>query len=143
MLAVFTAIGTALTGVAKVSEDGTGVFHKGDQVAMIGLGVFFAAGIMLIARPRVEADGRGIRIRNIIGGYDLPWQAVREVSFKHGQPWLTLELENDDAVSVLAVQAVDKQHALWAVREIRALHAAARGQSASGLPAQPAPSPVS
>src|SRR5688500_20327540 len=61
---LFTIIGTALTTV------GEGVFKPGDQYAMIGLGVVFAAGIMLISRPRVEADESGVRVRNIIGGYE-------------------------------------------------------------------------
>lgn len=128
VLAMFTLIGTALTGV------GDGVFRKGDQVAMIGLGALFAAGIMMVARPKVEADGHGIRVRNIIGGYELPWQVVRAVAFERGQPWLGLELENDETVSVLAVQRVDKHHALAAVQALRQLHAAARGGAVSSAP---------
>jgi PH (Pleckstrin Homology) domain-containing protein len=113
---LFTVIGTALTTV------GEGVFKPGDQYAMIGLGAMFALGIMLIARPRIQADETGIRVRNIVGGYELPWSAVRKVSFDRGRPWLSLELENDDTVSVLAVQAVDKEHAVRAVQTLRALH---------------------
>lgn len=119
ILGLFTVIGTALTTV------GEGVFKPGDQFAMIGLGVMFALGIMSIARPRVEADENGVRVRNIIGGYELPWSVVRKVSFDRGRPWLSLELYNDDTVSVLAVQAVDKEHALRAVRQLRALHSGA------------------
>jgi hypothetical protein len=65
-------------------------------------------------------------VQNIIGGYRLPWDVVRKVRFDRGQPWLYLELENDDTVAVLAVQAVDKQHAVEAVRKLRSLHAQAR-----------------
>ncbi|WP_246002047.1 PH domain-containing protein [Allorhizocola rhizosphaerae] len=117
ILLLFTLIGTALT------EVGEGVFRPGDQYAMIGLGVVFAAGIMLIARPRVQADETGIKVQNIVGGYQLPWSLVRKVSFDRGRPWLSLELENDDTVSVLAVQAVDREHAVHAVQCLRSLHA--------------------
>ncbi|MEV4418119.1 PH domain-containing protein [Catellatospora sp. NPDC049609] len=119
VLVLFTVIGTALTV-------GEGVFRKGDQFAMIGLGVVFALGIMTVARPRVDAYPEGIRVRNIIGGYELPWGAVRAITFERNQPWLSLELENDDTVSVLAVQAVDRAYALAAVQSLRALHGAAR-----------------
>jgi len=112
---LFTVIGTALTTV------GEGVFKPGDQAAMIGLGVMFALGILMIGRPRVEADEDGVKVRNIVGGYELPWSVVRKVSFDRGRPWLSLELDNDDTVSVLAVQAVDKEHALRAVQTLRAL----------------------
>lgn len=122
---LFTIIGTALTTV------GEGVFKPGDQYAMVLLGALFAGGIMLIARPRVAADAEGIKVRNIIGGYALPWNVITKVSFDRGQPWLYLELENDDVVSVLAVQAVDKEHAVQAVQTLRSLHAQAR-QSAEG-----------
>ncbi|GAA1655996.1 PH domain-containing protein [Saccharothrix algeriensis] len=120
VVVLFAVIGTALT------EVGEGVFRKGDQFAMIALGVVFALGIMAVARPRVEADAVGIKVRNIIGGYELPWGAVRKIAFERNQPWLSLELENDDTVSVLAVQAVDRAHAVAAVQSLRALHAAAR-----------------
>jgi hypothetical protein len=81
---------------------------------------------MMIARPRVSANADGIRIRNIIGGYELPWSVVRTIRFDRGQPWMYLDLEDDDTVSVLAVQAADKQLAVDAVRTLRALHTAAR-----------------
>jgi hypothetical protein len=115
---LFAVVGTLLTG--------EGPFRRSDQIAMIGLGVVFAIGIMMIARPRVQADEHGVKVRNIIGGYELPWQVVRKVSFDRGRPWLSLELENDDTVSVLAVQAADKEHAVRAVRELRELHAEQR-----------------
>lgn len=124
---LFTVIGTALTKVG-----GEGGFKPGDQVAMIGLGVMFALAILAVARPYVTANESGIRVRNIVGGYELPWQAVRKVSFDRGRPWLSLELENDDTVSVLAVQAVDKEHALEAVRRLRSLHRVTRGAEEAG-----------
>jgi hypothetical protein len=117
---LFALIGTALTTV------GEGVFKPGDQYAMIGLGAVFAAGILMIGRPKVEADESGVRVRNIIGGYELPWAVIRKISFDRGRPWLSLELDNDDTVSVLAVQAVDKEHAVHAAQRLRALHAAGR-----------------
>jgi hypothetical protein len=117
IFALFTVIGVALTN---------STFKSSDKYAMIGLGVVFALGILLIARPRVRADAEGVSIQNIIGGYRLPWTAIRKVTFNRGQPWLYFELENDDTVAVLAVQAVDKEHAVEAVRCLRSLHAQAR-----------------
>jgi hypothetical protein len=102
------------------------VFQRGDQVAMIGLGVLAAAGILMFTRPRVEADGAGVRVRNIVGSYELPWDLVREVRFSRGAPWASLELTDDDVVAVMAVQAADKERAVEAVRSLRALLAAHR-----------------
>jgi hypothetical protein len=110
---LFTLIATALSGGQ--------VFQPGDQAAMIGLGLAFAAGILTMARPRVEADARGVRIRNVIGGYDLPWAVIRAVRFNPGTAWANLELKDDDIVSVMAIQRADREHAVTAVRGLRAL----------------------
>ena len=110
--------------------DGPSVFGPADRTALIGLGVVAAAALLTLARPAVEADAEGVRVRNIIGGYELPWAAVRAVRFEHGASWATLELTNDDLLGVMAVQAVDKEHAVAAVRALRALHAAHQRRTA-------------
>jgi hypothetical protein len=121
VVVVFSLIATALRGS---TGEGTAVFRSGDQAAMIVLGVLAALGILVFTRPRVEADGRGIRIRNLVGGYDLPWEVVRAVRFDRGSPWASLELQDDDTVSVMALQAVDKEYAVDGVRALRSLLAA-------------------
>jgi hypothetical protein len=120
---VFTAIGTSLRGPIA---DGAATFQAGDQWAMIGLGVLGALAVLALTRPRVVADTERIKIRNVIGGYELPWDVVRAVRFERGAPWATLELQDDDVVAVMAVQAADKERAVVAVRELRALLAAHR-----------------
>ena len=62
---------------------------------------------------------------NVVGGYDLPWSVVRAVRFDRNSPWATLELANDEQVSVHALQAADKDYAVDGVRALRALHSAA------------------
>jgi hypothetical protein len=123
VVAVFTAVGTTLRGA---TDSGRGVFQAGDQVAMIALGVLAALGILLFTRPRVDADERGIRVRNVIGSYDLPWDVVRSIEFRRGSPWASLELRNDDVVAIMAVQAADRAKAVTAVRGLRALLVASR-----------------
>jgi PH (Pleckstrin Homology) domain-containing protein len=130
VLVVFTAVSFGLRGPTGA---GVAVFQAGDQAAMIGLGVLGALGILLFTRPRVVADRRGVRVRNLVGAYDLPWEVVREVRFNRGAPWATLELHDDDVVSVMAVQAADKEYAVRAVRALRDLLAASR--SGRGAPA--------
>lgn len=122
---VFSAVATALRG----ETEGGGVFGFADQVAMVGLGLLGAAGILAFTRPRVEADRDGIRVRNVVGSYALPWDVVREVRFARGAPWASLELVNDDLLPLMAVQAADKEYAVAAVRQLRALHAVQSGES--------------
>lgn len=108
----FTVIATALADEQ--------VFQPGDQAAMIGLGVAFGAGILTLARPLLRVDASGLRIRNVIGGYRLPWAVVRAVRFDAGAAWASLELADDEVVSVMAIQRADREHAVRAVRALRA-----------------------
>jgi hypothetical protein len=131
---VFTAISFGLHGA--LGDGAPGTFQRGDQAAMIGLGLLAALGILLFTRPRIVADERGVHVRNLLGGYDLPWEIIRAVRFARGTPWASLELEDDDLVSVLAVQAADKEYALEAVRSLRAMLQAHRA-AASVTPVVP------
>src|SRR3954468_166077 len=123
VVVLFTAISFGLHG--STGFDNSGRFERGDQTAMIGLGVLIGLGILAFCRPRVIADAERIRIRNVVGGYDLPWSVVRAVRFDRNSPWAQLELHDDEQVSVHALQAVDKDYAVEGVRALRALHSAA------------------
>jgi hypothetical protein len=109
-------------------ESSVGVvqFGTADQFAIGGLGLLLAAGILLLGRARVDADGAGVRVRNILGTHTLPWAAVRAVRFDRKAAWATLELQGGEEIAVLAVQAMDKERAVAAVEGLRALLAASR-----------------
>jgi hypothetical protein len=97
-----------------------------DQVALAGLGILLAMGVLLLGRSRVDADASGVRVRNLLVHHQLPWLSVRAVRFERKSPWGSLALENGDEVSLLGLQAVDGEYAVRAVEGLRALHAAAR-----------------
>jgi hypothetical protein len=122
VLAVMVVVGILL----KSSSTGVVTFRTSDQVAMIGLGVVLAAGILLLARPRVDADDAGVRVRNILGSHDLPWAAVRSVRFDRTSSWASLLLVTGEEIALLAVQSADGERAVAAVEGLRALLAAHR-----------------
>jgi hypothetical protein len=105
----------------KSSSTGVVSFHTSDQVAMIVLGLVIGAGILALGRPRMDADATGVRVRNILGSYRLPWDLVRSVRFDRTSAWATLLLANGDELAVLAVQASDKERAVDAVEGLRSL----------------------
>ena len=82
-----------------------------------------ARGVLLLARPSLEADVRGLHVRNILVSHDVPWKVVRDIAFPDGSPWATLELADDDQLALLAVQAADGERSVAAVRGLWALHA--------------------
>ncbi|PXY19682.1 hypothetical protein BAY60_30705 [Prauserella muralis] len=121
LLAVFIVVALLL----RRSETGV-IFQPSDQVAMIGVGVLLAGGALLFATPRVRADAEGIEVRNLpFVGRRFSWQEVLSVSFPDGASFARLELPDDEYYSVLAVQAVDRDRAVEAVRALRRLHKAA------------------
>jgi len=121
LIAVFTVVGLLLgntpTGV---------IFRTSDQVAMIVLGFLLAGGVLLLTRPRVTADAAGIDIRNVITSHHFDWTDVHSVSFPDGAAWARLELPEDEYISIMAVQAADREYAVTSVRALRELHKAAQ-----------------
>jgi hypothetical protein len=111
-------------------SNSTGVIEFGtvDQIAVAGLALLLAAGVLFLGRSRVDADGESIRFRNIVLTHELPWDSVRAVAFDRKSSWATLRLRNDDEVALFAVQAVDREHAVRAVEGLRALLAAAEAR---------------
>jgi len=105
----------------KESDNSVVSFRTSDQFGIAGLGVVLAVGIVLLGRPRVDADVDGIRVRNILGTHTLPWTAVRALRFDRKSAWGSLELRNGEEIAVLALQAMDKERAVAAFEGLRTL----------------------
>ena len=76
--------------------------------------------MLLLARPKVRADADGVEVRNLLFGRVVPWQDIKGVGFPDGAPWARLELPQDEYVPVVAIQAMDGERAVSAIRELRA-----------------------
>jgi hypothetical protein len=124
VLVLFTVVAVLL----RISPTGV-YFRLADQVSMVVLGVLLSGGLLLMARPRVRADAEGIEVRNIGGSRRLPWSMVRRIAFPDGASWARLELPDDEYLPMLAIQAVDRGHAVKGITRLRELHAAARSSS--------------
>jgi hypothetical protein len=112
----------AIVAYLMPAEDTGVIFRPADQVSMMVLGVLIAGGLLLMARPRVRADSRGIEVRNIAAARWFPWDEVEGVAFPDGTSWARLDLPDDEYHPVLAVQAVDRGLAVDGIRRLRALH---------------------
>lgn len=116
LVVVFVIVGILL------GDTPTGVvFRTSDQIAMGGIGVLLACGVLLLIRPRLRADLGGVEIRNIIGTQHYDWDIVRTISFPDSAPWARLELPQDEYVPIMAIQATDGDHAVKAMRDLREL----------------------
>jgi len=139
VLAVLAAVVVVVMVLVALSlpstENSVVAYGPVDQVAMAGLGLVLAGGLLFLGRSRVDADADGVRIRNVVVQHHVPWAAVRAVRFDRKSAWASLLLENGDEISLLALQTFDKERAVTAVERLRALRTAARADD-------PAPPPL-
>ena len=130
LLAVLAVVVVVVMGLVALSlpatENSVVAYGVVDQVAIAGLGLVLAAGLLFLGRFRVDADADGVRVLNLVVHHHLPWTAVRAVRFDRKSAWGSLLLENGDEVSLLGLQSFDQEDAVRAVEGLRALRAAAR-----------------
>jgi hypothetical protein len=113
----FTALSFTLG--AQTTEGGTVTWA--DQAAMIGLGVIGAGIALSFLRLRVRADEKGIEVVNVTSKRYFPWQVVTAINFTDKMTWATVELADDDEMSIMAIQVSDKERAVAAIKHLRAL----------------------
>lgn len=118
LVVVFVVVAVLLRG----SRTGA-IFEVSDQIAMVGIGILLGCGALLFATPRVRADAEGVEVRNVIFlTRRYGWLDVMGISFPDGASFARLELPDDEYLGVLAIQAVDRDRAVAAVRALRRLH---------------------
>lgn len=122
IVVLFAGLAVALGG----GPAGPARFLLADQIAFFLLGVLIALGPLSFTRARVVADAHGVRVRNLAGEKHVPWQVVRAVRLAEGTPWATLDLHDDETISLLAVQTGDGDSTVEAVLALRALLARSR-----------------
>jgi hypothetical protein len=116
ILIAHVAVGVLL----KIASTGV-IFQTADQVAIALLGVVIAGAVLLLARPRVRVGAEGIAVRNLLAYRVIPWSDIVDVSFHPGARWARVDLPDDEYVPVLAIQSVDKERAIEAMDQVRAL----------------------
>ena len=122
-----------LTVALFLRSASTGVyFRTADQVAMVLLGLMLSLGVLMLTLARVRATEDGVEVRNLLITRELPWSAVVDVTFPSGSRWARLELPDDEYLPVSAIQLVDGERAVVAMRELRALYRRSLAADAAG-----------
>jgi len=116
---VLAATGVVLGLLLKIRSTGV-VFQTADQIAFGLLGVLMGAAVLLLTRPRLRIGPDGLLVRNILGDKLIPWDDVVDVWFPPGARWARVELPADEYIPLMAIQSVDKEHAIEAMDRVRA-----------------------
>lgn len=102
-------------------------FTAADQFGMAGTGLLVAVGILSLTRPRLLADRDGLDVRSFFGSYrHVDWDLVARVEFPPKARFARLVLPGDELIALYAVQRADTERSVAVMRDLRALHAAAR-----------------
>lgn len=92
-----------------------------DRFLLVGLGLAIAAGLHLIARPRLVATDRGVTVVNGIRTHVLSWAEVVDIRMPVGEPWPSVDLSDGTTLAVMGIQSADGDLAHRGLAEFRSL----------------------
>jgi hypothetical protein len=90
-----------------VARSGPGAFGIGDRLSILALGAVIAAGIFRFSMLAVFPSEDGVVVHNIVRTVRLEWAQIVSVRFGGGNPWVLLDLDDGDTMSVMAIQRAD------------------------------------
>jgi hypothetical protein len=104
-------------------RDNAGVtFVHSDQIGTVVLGLFIAAGFLILARPRLIADAESVRSRSFLGNYrTIPWDVIVDVQFPSTARFARVVLPGEEVLALYAVQRLDAEQSVVVMRGLRAL----------------------
>lgn len=126
--ALFVVLFVAIAIVQR-SDNAGAYFASSDQVGTAVIGVILGALCLVLARPRLEADERAVRMRGFFGGWrTVPWDVVVRVEFPRKVRCARLVLPGEETFVLYAVQRADKDAAVEVMRRLRQLFAVTHPQ---------------
>jgi len=114
------------TALVMKSENAGAYFGDKDQIGTAVVGVILAGLCLMPTRPRMVADAESVRLRSFLGGWrTIPWDLVVRVDFPSKLRFARLVLPGEETLAIYAIQRLDREHAVTAMRGLRALFAEA------------------
>ena len=120
------AVAALFIVIAIVEPHANAGAHFGikDQWFTVVLGLIIAAGLHLLARPRLVADEKSIRFRGYAGNWrEIPWDVVVAVEFPSSVRFARIVFPGDESYALYAVQRADHEESVQVMRGLRALYA--------------------
>ncbi len=118
--AVVLAVHIFMGAVVDVGDTGAAVTTI-DKLAFPILGLVLASLCLLMLRPRLRANAKGVEVRNFLNPRFYSWNDIYGLSFPREAKWARLELPEFEFVPVWAIQSADKEAAVKAMKEFRKL----------------------
>jgi hypothetical protein len=108
-------------------------FGDKDQVGTVVVGLILGGLFLMLTRPAVVADAEAVRLRSFLGGWRVvPWDVILRVEFPSSVRFARLVLPGEETLAIYAVQRLDREYAVEAMRGLRRLHAMTHPEPSSG-----------
>ena len=125
-IAITVALGTiCVTTWFTFDEETRGRFTTFQRGTLIFFGLLFCVLMYALLRSRAVAYADRLVVVNGYRRREFEWAQIVAARLPPGAPWVTLDLADGDTVSVMGIQGSDGDRARVALRELKALVAAA------------------
>ena len=123
----FVLIVFVITALVMKRYNAGAAFDDKDQGGTVMVGIVLAALLIMPTRPRLVADEQSVRLRSFLGGWRVvPWNVIVDVRFPSKVRFAQLVLPAEETFAIYAIQRLDKQRAVEAMRQLRELFAEVR-----------------
>jgi hypothetical protein len=127
---VGVAVTLALVAVVAVGwlgfdDETRGKFTVFQLGTLVFFGLIYLTLMLALVRSRAVAYADRLVVVNGYRRHEYEWPFIVAARLPPGAPWVTLDLADGETASVLAIQGSDGQRARTALRELKALVAAA------------------
>ncbi|MFD9631880.1 PH domain-containing protein [Streptomyces violascens] len=94
----------------------------GERGSFILMAALFAGVLVLLSRPKVVADDKGVTVVNLTARRRLAWAEILRVNLRPGDPWVFLDLSDGTSLPALGIQpGIGKARAIRDAKALRAL----------------------
>ncbi|MFD6418914.1 PH domain-containing protein [Streptomyces sp. NPDC060194] len=113
-VAVFAAVSTVGLLVPRLST--------GEKISFVFTGALLCGVLVLLSRPKVVADDRGVTVVNLTTARRLEWAEIVQVNLRSGDPWVYLDLSDGTSLPAMGIQpGIAREKALRDARALAAL----------------------
>jgi hypothetical protein len=117
-LSIVAVFGVIWFRLSPESRDTFSLFQQLTLLAFFGTVLYL---LYRMATVRVTAYEDNLRVRNVFRTYRYPWNDVKGLRFRAGDPWLQLFDNEGNRLGILAVQASEGARAGRAAKELAAV----------------------
>ena len=119
MAAVVAAGGIAFAVALPYSASSP--YGPGDRIGIAIVALVIAGGLLVLIRPRLDADESGLTVTNFLHRRRVGWAEVVGLDMAPTESWLALDLSDGTSLPVVAVQTADGARFRRSVAELQAL----------------------